>query len=70
MTIPEKTTRVDEVSSTLTYVGMAPVAASESAAVWSIQKLENVGTVLKITWADGNTMFDNIWADRASLSYS
>lgn len=69
MTIPERTTRIDEVSSTLTYVGIAPVSASESAAVWSIQRLENIGTVLTITWADGDTLLDNVWADRASLSY-
>jgi hypothetical protein len=62
--------RVDDASSTVTYVGEAAVASSENSAVWRIKKLETTGTVLKVTWADGNNHFDNVWANRASLSYS
>lgn len=62
--------RVDDASSTITYVGEAPHSSNESDAVWRIKKLETVGTVLKVTWADGNSSFDNVWADRASLTYS
>lgn len=64
------TVRVDDASSTVTYVGEAAVASSEGSATWRIKKLETTGTVLKITWADGNNNFDNIWTNRASLSYS
>lgn len=62
--------RVDDASTTVTYVGEASLGASESAAMWRIKKLETIGTVFKITWADGNQSFDNVWIDRASLSYS
>lgn len=61
--------RVDEASTTVTYVGDAPLGSDESTATWRIKKLETTGTVLKITWADGNSNFDNVWANRASLTY-
>ena len=62
--------RVDDASSTVTYVGEASIRSSEAAPVWRIKKLETVGSVLSITWADGNMSFDNVWNDRATLSYS
>ena len=62
--------RYDEVSSVLSYVGDAAFNQSEASAVWRIKRIQTTGTVLKIEWADGNDNFDNIWANRASLSYS
>jgi len=62
--------RVDDASSTVTYVGEAAIKSPEDAAVWRIKKLETLSTVLSITWADGNQMFDNVWNNRASLAYS
>lgn len=61
--------RVDDVSSTVTYVGEASLGASESAPLWRIKKLETVGSVFKITWADGNQSFDNVWDNRTVLTY-
>ena len=61
--------RVDDVSSTITYVGEAPIRSPNTAPVWRIKKLETLGSVFSITWADGNMSFDNVWNDRASLSY-
>jgi hypothetical protein len=66
----QKSIRVDEVSTTLTYVGDAAIGISESSAAWRIKRLQTTGTVLKITWADGNEFYDNVWADRASLTYT
>jgi len=66
----QKSIRVDDASATLTYVGDAAIGLSESAAFWRIKRLQTTGSVLKITWADGNELYDNIWADRASLTYS
>jgi hypothetical protein len=63
-------TRVDDASSTVTYVGKAYVGASESAAVWQIQRITVTGTVTDIKWAGGNTKFDKIWTARAGLTYS
>lgn len=67
----EKATRLDVVSSTVTYVGKAAIASATSSAVWQVQRLTS-GTDgdLTIEWADGNADFDNVWDNRASLSYS
>lgn len=61
--------RIDTVSSTLTYIGEASVGANNSDAIWRIRKLETVGTVLSVQWADGDFQFDNVWDNRASLTY-
>lgn len=60
--------RVDEPSATLMYVGKAQPGTLTSAAGWQIQKLDtSIGTTIE--WADGNANFDNVWDDRASLTY-
>lgn len=64
------TTRIDEPSASVTYIGKAQFTASESLAVWQIKKMTVSGTVTSITWADGDEAFDNIWANRASLTYT
>jgi hypothetical protein len=62
-------TRVDEASGTVTYVGQAPTGTATSAALWQIQKIDtSSGTA--VTWADGDAGFDNVWDDRATLTYS
>lgn len=61
--------RVDDASSTVTYVGEAQTGSSESGAVWRIKRLTTAGTVLSIEWADGNMQFDNVWSDRTTLTY-
>lgn len=63
------TTYLDEASSTVTYVGKAVPGSLETQAIWQIQKIEVVGTVTKILWADGDKNFDNIWSNRLSLTY-
>lgn len=69
-TTTQLTVLVDDNTATITYVGEAPSGSSESSSVWRIKRLETVGTVLKITWADGNQFFDNNWSVRTGLSYS
>lgn len=61
--------RVDNLTDTV-YIGTAPVGASEAAPVWAIKRLVFSGTLVLTTWADGNSLADNIWANRASLNYS
>lgn len=63
------TTRVDEPSSSITYVGKAEVGESAANAVWQIFKVTTSGTETIITYADGDTSFNNVWANRASLTY-
>jgi len=62
--------RIDEASASLTYVGKADPGSLDSGALWQIKKIEVIGDETIITWADGNTNFDNIWDNRASLIYS
>jgi hypothetical protein len=54
----------------VTYVGYASPSADQSSAVWKIKRLLTTGTVLAVEFADGNPAYDNIWNDRASLTYS
>ena len=66
-------TRYDQDSSTPTYayLGKAQVGEATSSATWQIQKLAfGADGDVTITWADGNAAFDNIWDNRASLTYS
>lgn len=61
--------RVDEASATVTYVGEADPGTATSAASWRLKKIDTTsGTV--VTWADGDASFNNIWDNRASITYS
>lgn len=61
--------RLDEASATVTYVGEAAIGSATASAVWRIKKLDSTSGLV-ITWADGDELFDNVWDNRASLSYS
>jgi hypothetical protein len=52
-----------------TYYGRTRADSSRStaAAIWQIQRRRTDGT--ESTWADGDVYFDNIWDNRASLTY-
>lgn len=66
-------TKLDDVStSNITYAGKAAIGSSGASAVWRIMKIDESGTptTLSITWADGNSNFDNVWDNRTSLTYS
>lgn len=57
------------VSGLITYVGKAAMTATVAQAVWKIKKVDET-TGVSITWADGNTNYDNIFNNYASLTYS
>lgn len=61
---------IDESNPNVIYKGFASPAAKQDEAVWAIQKITNKGEVCSYQWADGNKNFDNIWNDRATLSYA
>lgn len=63
-------TRIDEYSDTVTYIGIAQIGTSESVAEWQIKKLTTTGTVVSVTWADGDDVFNNKWSDRLIITYS
>lgn len=53
------------------YIGFAKPGTSTSSASWQIKKMVYSGTnVISILFADGDLNFDNVWDNRASLSYS
>lgn len=56
----------------LIYVGKAAPGTAKSASFWQIMKLtyDISDNLTDIQWADGDKKFDNIWDNRASLSYS
>lgn len=57
-----------ETVGTRTYIGNAAIGSAESASVWQIKVLDTPG--LTKLWADGNDNFDNVWDDRATVTYS
>lgn len=60
--------KLDQVTSTVFYVGEATIAASTSGAMWRIRKIDTT-TGVDVKWADGNAHFDNVWDDRAAITY-
>ena len=62
-------TRIDEASGTVTYIGSADPGSANSGALWQIKKIDS-SSGTSITFADGDALFNNIWDDRASLTYS
>lgn len=64
------TTRVDEASASVTYIGKAVPGTSEASASWQLQKLTISGTITTIAFADGDELFNNSWSNRASATYT
>jgi len=61
---------VDTTDATVYYKGWADVGVATSAASWRIQRISISGGVYSFDFADGDAEFDNVWDNRASLSYS
>ena len=62
--------RLDEVSSTITYVGEADPGSAEASNVWRIKQLEDLSPDLNIIWASGTAGFEFAWTDRLILTYN
>jgi len=53
------------------YVGESSPGAPSSGATWRIKKIAySGGYVVSVKYADGDELFNNIWDNRASLTYS
>ena len=64
------TVYIDEASATVTYYGFFDKGAVGTAAAnCRIMKVEISGTVTSYLWADGDICYDNVWDDRATLTY-
>jgi hypothetical protein len=60
----------DSVGAGVAYTGWAAASTATSAASWRIKRTTITGDDVSVKWADGNTNFDNVWDNRASLAYS
>jgi hypothetical protein len=59
-----------DVNGSTTYYGYAlSLGANQSAAVWKIRREVTTATVTVATYADGDGNYDNVWTNRASLTY-
>lgn len=59
--------QVDD-TGTYIYLGWAATGTANNAALWRIARITAASG--SRVWADGNGNFDNIWDDRASLTFS
>lgn len=71
---PSYDTKIDDTTtSNMIYIGNAQLTGSAvptSSAVWQIKRLDTSTLALDKKWADGNDSFDNVWDNRASLTYN
>lgn len=63
--VPE-TVRIED-TGTYVYMGWAIPGSAEADAVWRIARVDTSGNKL---YADGDALYNNIWNNRASLSYA
>jgi len=57
------------VSGTVTYLGLAQPGTAETTAKWQARKI-NTSSGVVVTYADGNSNFDNVVTDLTALTYS
>jgi hypothetical protein len=63
--------KFDNSTDPIAYKGEATAGTLASAASWRISRITSQANgSVDIVWADGDTDFNNIWNNRASLSYS
>lgn len=63
------TTIVDSNTAGTVYTGYALAGANVAEPVWAIKKVVTAANVATTTWADSNSNNDNIWNNRAALTY-
>jgi len=66
----EQVIRIEELTDGTTYIGWAPTGTTTSASKWRLLKMVESGTDTTVQWADGDKKYNNIWNNRASLTYS
>jgi len=59
-------TKIDD-TGTVTYIGYAVPGTATSAASWRIKRITNASG--NVDWADSDLLFDNVFDNRAALSY-
>lgn len=61
---------VHDAGSGVTYRGYANLGTAVTEASWKISRTTVAAGVTLTEYADGNMEYDNIWNNRASLTYS
>ena len=59
----------DKTANNKEYFGWAKPNTATSAATWKIMRITYTGNDFVLDWSDGNQLYDNIWDNRASLTY-
>ena len=67
---PQYALQYDYIDAATSYRGEAYPGSATSAAVWRIQRITITGDDIAIEWADGSDALNQVWDDRASLTYS
>lgn len=60
---------IEEIGSYM-YIGEAKPGTLTSASSWRIRRIETTGGLREIYFANGQDKFNQVWDDRASLTYS
>jgi hypothetical protein len=63
------TVRLDQVSDNLFYVGKALIGSVDSDSLWQVVRYTTTGSILKSEYANGSEGFNEVWNDRATLTY-
>ena len=66
----EELTNLQVASATITYIGNAAIGSATSSAVWKIKRLDSTGGNTVILYAGGAPTYNQIFDNRAALSYS
>ena len=61
--------RYDDVSGTTIYIGFAFPGTPTDEPEWRIMRMSYTGDDFNVEFADDDTEYDNIWDNRAALSY-
>ena len=67
---PSRIDIIGTAPNTTTYIGYALAGAVEGQPVWKISRVVETAATTIVLWADGNEKMDNVWTNRAALSYS
>ena len=59
-----------DIQATVIYIGYASHSSASNTASWQIKKITlSGGLPTALQFADSNEAFDNVWDDRATLTY-
>lgn len=69
-TQPMEITLIIDEQGTITYLGKAKLGTATSDAAWQIRRINFSGTTNTFQYANGSRRYDQIWDNRASLTYT